>query len=112
MNRGGVQISHGMAQSYVNNTQQNATQGGMNGKSSLGNRKLISSELINLLNTSVNNTVTSSILLKEYFKRRIVNIVLIIVVVIILLTSTVFTDFGLNIGQYILDIFNSLVGGA
>lgn len=42
---------------------------------------------------------TNSNLILTYFKRRIVSIVLIVVVFMLLVTSTVFTDFGLNIGN-------------
>lgn len=81
-----------------------------------GGRCFISSELRSLVNAGqvgmpmTNNafggigmptqvTNTNSNLILTYFKRRIVSIVLIVVVFMLLVTSTVFTDFGLNIGN-------------
>lgn len=81
-----------------------------------GGRCFISSELRSLVNagqvgaTMTNNAFggigmptqvanTNSDLILTYFKRRIVSIVLIVVVFMLLVTSTVFTDFGLNIGN-------------
>lgn len=81
-----------------------------------GGRCFISSELRSLVNAGqvgmpmMNNAFggigmptqvanTNSNLILTYFKRRIVSIVLIVVVFMLLVTSTVFTDFGLNIGN-------------
>ena len=41
----------------------------------------------------------------KYFKRRTIAIVFDIAVLIILLTSSVFTDFGFRIGEYVLSWF-------
>ena len=42
-------------------------------------------------------------LLRSYVKRRALSIVFSVIVLMILVTTSLFTDFGLNIGQAILD---------
>lgn len=83
-----------------------------------GGRCFISSDLKSLVNAGqVNVTMTSgsagygqgpvqvgttnSNIMLKYFKRRAVSIVVIVVVFMLLVTSTVFTDFGLDIGSMI-----------
>ena len=45
-------------------------------------------------------------LLIAYFKRRALGIIFTVVVIILLLTSSIFTDFGFNIGDMILSWFS------
>lgn len=92
-----------------------------------GGRCFISSELRSLVNAGqvgmpmmsnafggigMPNQVanTNSNLILTYFKRRIVSIVLIVVVFMLLVTSTVFTDFGLNIGNMLYRYVTKFLG--
>lgn len=49
--------------------------------------------------------ITQKQLLIAYLKRRSISIIITVAVIIILLTSSIFTDFGFNIGDYILSWF-------
>lgn len=57
---------------------------------------------------NINGGVKS--LLFEYFKLRAKALVFIVIVVILLIQSTVFTDFGLNIGEAIFDWVKNFLG--
>jgi hypothetical protein len=91
--------------------------------------KLISNELVSLLNTTTttnniqvntiygsqgntSNTVSNQTknLLVAYFKRRAVGIIYVIVVLVLLLTTSIFTDLGFNVGEFILRCFKSILG--
>lgn len=79
-------------------------QGQVQGGSESKSRCLISSELRSIMNIGQGNAKTvipSSNIMVTYLKRRAVSIVIIVVVFMLLVTSSVFTDFGLNIGSMI-----------
>lgn len=54
--------------------------------------------------------MTNSNVALAYLKRRAVGVVLIVAVFMLLVTSTVFTDFGLNIGQMVYSWVSGLLG--
>jgi hypothetical protein len=58
----------------------------------------------------VNNTIGVKNLLLSYIKRRAYAIVIIVVVLMLLVTTSLFTDFGLNIGQYVYNQLSSFLG--
>lgn len=64
---------------------------------------LISRELQSLIGTNSNTGKIQGNVIKNYFKRRALSIVFSVIVLMILVTTSLFTDFGLNIGQAILD---------
>lgn len=64
---------------------------------------LISRELQSLIGTNSNTGKIQGNMIKNYFKRRALSIVFSVIVLMILVTTSLFTDFGLNIGQAILD---------
>lgn len=49
-------------------------------------------------------------LLVEYFKRRVVGIIYMVVVLILLVTTSIFTDLGFNIGEFIFEKASSFLG--
>lgn len=77
-------------------------QGQVQGSSETKSRCLISSELRSIMNIGQGNAQTvipSSNIMVTYLKRRAISIVIIVAVFMLLVTSSVFTDFGLNIGS-------------
>ena len=64
---------------------------------------LISRELQSLIGTNSSTGKIQGNVIKNYFKRRALSIVFSVIVLMILVTTSLFTDFGLNIGQAILD---------
>ena len=61
-------------------------------------------------NRGNNQQKSNSQMLALYFKERSVSIVIIITVLILLVSTSVFTDFGLNIGEFLYDLFMNLLG--
>ena len=90
---------------------------GNNSKQDTSN-SLISRELRSLVAEQMNNNgqdanfqattgqnlmSNTKLFILEYFKRRAVVIVITVVIMILLLGTSIFTDFGLNFGQFVLD---------
>jgi hypothetical protein len=60
--------------------------------------------------TGVNLMQNKKNLLVEYFKRRAVGIIYMVVVLILLVTTSIFTDLGFNIGEFIFEKISSFLG--
>lgn len=68
-------------------------------------RRFITESARQIVDSGMINYPMKSYLL-IYLRKRAVSIVLTVIIIILLLTSSVFTDFGFNIGDYILSWFN------
>ena len=77
-------------------------QGGMQNGTSEKQICLVSSEIRSLVD---NNCLT----LKNYFKSRAVAITITVAILLLLVTTSVFTDFGLNIGRFVFDVFKNIL---
>ena len=75
---------------------------------------LISKELRQLINENQNagNGVLrpSKNLALAYLKKRAVNVIFMVIVLMLLVTTSLFTDFGLNVGEAIYQKLSSLLG--
>ena len=60
--------------------------------------------------TGINLMQSKKNLLVEYFKRRAVGIIYMVVVLILLVTTSIFTDLGFNIGEFIFEKASSFLG--
>ena len=56
------------------------------------------------------NLMQNRKILVEYFKRRAVGIIYMVVVLILLVTTSIFTDLGFNIGEFIFEKISSFLG--
>lgn len=88
--------SNGMQGQQYNNNQLGQSQQGEQSKKWC----LVSDELKYVMNYQ--NNMPQKALIMSYFKKRAYAVIVIVVVVFLLIGSSVFTDFGLNIGEMLL----------
>lgn len=82
-------------------------QHGLNGQNNMANQKrrcFITESARQIVDSGMINSPMKTYL-GMYLRKRAISIILTVAIIIILLTSSIFTDFGFDIGDYILSWF-------
>ena len=98
-----------MSRQYLNTKSQNQQSNSMYGQQNQSQGYCLVSDTVMQILNQQQRQMTSGYLCKEYLKRRSVTVIIGVIVLMLLVTTSVFTDFGLNIGAWFYYSLKSLL---